>query len=102
MPKQILIISDMEFDEGVYYNGNPLEESQVEFKKYGYQLPKLVFWNVCGRTNTIPMTQNDLGVYLISGFSPNVLSIVFEGAENQFESLKKILDKVYSKVPEIS
>ena len=101
LPKQILIISDMEFDEGVYYSGNPLEESQLEFKKYGYQLPKLVFWNVCGRTNTIPMTQNDLGVYLISGFSPNVLNIVFEGAENQFESLKKILDTTYSKVPEI-
>ena len=101
LPKQILIISDMEFDEGVDYIGNPIEESQMEFEKYGYQLPKLVFWNVCGRTNTIPITQNNLGVYLISGFSPNVLNIVFEGTENQFESLKKILDTIYSKVPEI-
>lgn len=101
LPKQILIISDMEFDEGVDYIGNPIEESQMEFEKYGYQLPKLVFWNVCGRTNTIPITQNKLGAYLISGFSPNVLNIVFEGTENQFESLKKILDTIYSKVPEI-
>ena len=102
LPKQILIISDMEFDAGVSYVGNPIEESQLEFEKYGYQLPKLVFWNVCGRTNTVPITQNKLGAYLISGFSPNALNIVFEGTENQFEALKKILDAVYSKVPEIS
>ena len=102
LPKQILIISDMEFDAGVSYVGNPIEESQAEFEKYGYQLPRLVFWNVCARTNTIPVTQNKLGVYLISGFSPNVLDIVFEGMGTPFESLKKILDKNYSEVPEIS
>lgn len=101
LPKQILIISDMEFDQGVSYVGNPIEESQIEFEKYGYQLPKLVFWNVNGRTNTIPVTKNELGAYLISGFSPNILNIVFEGMDSQFESLKRILDKTYSEVPEI-
>ena len=41
------------------------------FAKYGYKLPKLVFWNVNSRTKTIPMTENEMGVVLVSGFSPN-------------------------------
>lgn len=101
LPKQILIISDMEFDEGTDYVGNPIEESQVEYKKYGYTLPRLVFWNVNGRTNTIPVTQNDMGVYLLSGFSPNVLNILSYGVDNQFEALKEELDRKFKEVPEI-
>ena len=102
LPKQILIISDMEFDQGVDYRGNPIEESQVEYKKYGYTVPKLIFWNVNSRTNTVPIKTNDLGVYLLSGFSPNVLNILSDGLDNQFEALIKELNKKYQEVPEIT
>lgn len=101
LPKQILIISDMEFDEGADFEGNPIEESQKEFEKYGYKVPKLIFWNVNSRTNTIPIKTNELGVYLLSGFSPNVLNILSDGLDNQFEVLIKELDKKYQEVPEI-
>ena len=102
LPKQILIISDMEFDQGASYVGNPIEESQVEFEKYGYTLPKLVFWNVNSRTKTIPIAQNKLGVYLLSGFSPNVLSILNGEELDPFKALLKELDKKFSEVPEIN
>ena len=102
LPKQILIISDMEFDQGASYIGNPIEESQVEYKKYGYTVPKLIFWNVNSRTNTVPIKTNELGVYLLSGFSPNVLNILSDGLDNQFEALIKELDKKYKDVPEIT
>ena len=101
LPKQILIISDMEFDEGVDYTGNPIEESQQEFEKYGYQLPKLVFWNICGRTNTIPVKENELGVYLLSGFSPNILSMLSNGKLDPLEALFEELDKKYREVLEL-
>lgn len=101
LPKQILIISDMEFDEGADFEGNPIEEAQQEFGKYGYKVPKLIFWNVNSRTNTIPIKTNELGVYLLSGFSPNVLNILADGLDNQFEALIKELDKKYQEVPEI-
>lgn len=102
LPKQILIISDMEFDQGASYIGNPIEESQVEYKKYGYTVPKLVFWNVCSRTETISVKENELGVYLLSGFSPNVLSMLDSGELDPFKALLKILDKsCFKKVPEI-
>lgn len=102
LPKQILIISDMEFDEGIDFVGNPIEESQKEFEKYGYKVPKLIFWNVNSRTNTVPIKTNELGVYLLSGFSPNVLNILEDGLDNQFEALIKELDKKYKEVPEIT
>lgn len=100
--KQILIISDMEFDQGVDFVGNPIEEAQKEFEKYGYKVPKLIFWNVCSRTNTVPIKTNELGVYLLSGFSPNVLNILADGLDNQFEALIKELDRKFKEVPEIS
>lgn len=102
LPKQILIISDMEFDEGVDFKGNPIEESQQEFEKYGYKVPKLIFWNVCSRTNTVPIKTNELGVYLLSGFSPNVLSMLESGKLDPLEALFEELDKKYKEVPEIS
>ena len=101
LPKQILIISDMEFDEGVSFKGNPLEESQQEFERYGYKVPKLIFWNVNSRTNTVPIKTNDLGVYLLSGFSPNVLNLLSYGVENQFEALVDELERKFKEVPEI-
>ena len=101
LPKQILIISDMEFDEGADFEGNPIEEAQKEFEKYGYKVPKLIFWNVNSRTNTVPIKTNELGVYLLSGFSPNVLNILADGLDNQFEALAKELERKYKEVPEI-
>ena len=102
LPKQILIISDMEFDDGVDFEGNPIEEAQKEFEKYGYRVPKLIFWNVNSRTNTVPIKTNELGVYLLSGFSPNVLNILADGLNNQFEALIKELDRKYQEAPEIN
>lgn len=102
LPKQILIISDMEFDEGTSYVGNPIEESQVEYEKYGYKVPKLVFWNINSGTNTIPVEENELGVYLLSGFSPNVLSMLESDDLDPLKALFKELDKKYKEAPEIS
>ena len=102
LPKQLLIISDMEFDEGVDYTGNPFEEAQKEFGKHGYTIPKLVFWNVCSRTNTVPLTMNGQGVYLLSGFSPNVLNLLGGSVENPFEALIEELGRKFKEVPEIN
>ena len=99
LPKQVLIISDMEFDASADYTDNVFVNAQKEYEKYGYKLPRLIFWNVASRTKTIPITQNELGVYLLSGFSPNVLNILSYGLDNQFEALIKILDEKYGEVP---
>jgi len=101
MPKNILIISDMEFDNCVECNGirrSPTKKLFNEFKKRykdnGYKLPKLIFWDVCSRTGTIPLKENDLGVALVSGFSTNIADMVMN---DKLDPLEILLDKVNSK-----
>lgn len=105
MPAQVLIISDMEFD-GAYggnrFNGtsNVFKKAATKYANAGYKLPKLVFWNVCSRTNTIPVTQNENGVILVSGFSVNTLNMVLNGKTDPFLSLVDELDtKEYAAIP---
>ena len=68
---------------------------EVIAKRYddaGYSLPKLIFWNVNSRTQTIPLTENELGVALVSGFSQNVLKMVMNTKFDPFEVLIETLD----------
>ena len=108
LPKNILIISDMEFDScatcnashkdrwGYTMRANPDQRLfNVIAQKYaaaGYQMPRLVFWNVNSRTGTIPVKENDLGVALVSGFSVNVAKMVMSGQTDPFECLVETLN----------
>lgn len=97
MIKNILIISDMELDRA-QSSRRPLEKTlfynvERKYKEAGYKLPKLAFWNVCSRTKTIPVKENDLGVCLISGYSQNVLQMVMSEKYDPYEVLIEMLDK---------
>lgn len=102
MPERILIVSDMEFDQATTHNcywdrckfdWTPLfEEIKKKYEDKGYKLPKLVFWNVCSRTNTSPLNENEAGVVLVSGFSVNTLKMVMSNNLNPWEVLKETLD----------
>ena len=99
LPDRILIVSDMEFDCasnntkcGVYGMKALFDELADRYEANGYKLPKLVFWNVNSRTNTIPMTVNEMGVIMVSGFSPNILSMVMSDQTDPWLALKEALD----------
>ena len=101
MPKQVLIISDMEFDSGASYTGaNVFVEADRKYRAAGYKLPKIVYWNVGSRSDTIPMLQNENGVVLVSGFSVNTLNMVLNGETDPFLAFVKELDsKTYEAIP---
>ncbi len=93
LPSTILVISDMEFDDGLL---NPLDSKLFDsinnkFKSNGYQLPKLAFWNLNSRSGTIPLIENDLGIALVSGFSPHITSMILSGELDPYECLKETL-----------
>lgn len=96
MPERIVIVSDMEFDSMTYSYRNSLktlfEQISDKYKMSGYKMPKLIFWNVASRTNTIPMTENELGVVLLSGYSVNLLKMVMSNQTDTWLALKEILD----------
>ena len=94
MPKNILIISDMEFNSACYGRPNEALFTTIA-KKYearGYKLPRLVFWNVNSRTGTIPVKENDLGVALVSGFSVNIVNMVMSNKLDPYECLLDVLN----------
>ena len=104
VPQNILIISDMEFDNCATcgtstnhwnYNAPDSRLFQVIAKRYadaGYKLPRLVFWNVNSRTGTIPVKENKLGVALVSGFSVNIVKMVMSGKTDPYECLLETLN----------
>ncbi len=116
LPKQVLIISDMEFDAArgtnhyyYYYTEDQMREqdeklfSKIEnkYRQAGFQMPRLIFWNVCGRTDTIPMVDAEQGVCLLSGFSQNAMKVAAHKEVDPYESLLKTLDSPrYDKVEE--
>lgn len=84
LPHTVLILSDMEFDACVDSGDSSPTIRQKPIKKlfdtlarryatHGYLLPRLAFWNICSRTGTIPIRENELGAALVSGFSPTAL-----------------------------
>ena len=95
MIKNILIISDMEFvtAQRMWYNSAPVLTQPLfdlikrRYSDAGYALPKLIFWNVNSRTQTIPLVENELGVALVSGFSQNVLKMVMTNNLNPYDIL---------------
>ena len=104
LPQNILILSDMEFDEGATTNRSRdswsvyrptttlFDKIEKEYAEYGYKLPRLVFWNICSRTGTIPVKENDLGVALVSGFSPAIVKMVLSNSTDPFECLLEQLN----------
>jgi len=96
LPKQVVIISDMEFDSAT--GGSDPDEylfSTIadKYKAAGYKMPRLIFWNVCGRSDTIPMVNNDEGLCLLSGFSQNAMKIAAnKEKKDPYEALIAVLD----------
>lgn len=105
LPKNILIISDMEFDACTHsycwedygyrstFDQSLFAEIGRRWELAGYKLPRLVFWNVCSRSETIPLKENDLGVALVSGFSPNIADMVMSG---ELDPWKLLVDKLHT------
>ena len=82
MPKRLYILSDMQFDCCVE-GGNSLplfEAMKKKYACYGYELPEIVFWNLCSRGAAIPVTLSQTGAALVSGFSPAIFDMVKSGS----------------------
>ena len=106
LPNQVLIISDMEFDMANRPDGwnrpvvpwKPFNQTlfckiEDKYNAAGYSMPQLIFWNVCGRTDTLPMVDKDKGICLLSGFSQNAMKVAGNKEEKDpYEKLLKTLD----------
>lgn len=83
MPTMVLILSDMEFNQGTRGNWDKSAQEIFESKyaEAGYKMPKIVYWNIQARNNNFPVQFNKEGVGLVSGFSPSLLTSVLSGKD---------------------
>lgn len=80
LPDKLVIISDMEFNCCVENaEQSNFEAAKALFARHGYKLPELVFWNVASRNRQQPVARNEQGVYLVSGCTPRLFSMVLSG-----------------------
>ena len=109
LPERIIVISDMEIDEGTecYWSRGQqhrtwtskntqtnMEAIREEWAKDGLQLPKLVYWNVCARNNIILDGGDD--VSFVSGASPVLFEQICKGVTGWELCLDKLLSERYS------
>lgn len=94
MPRTLFIISDMEFDAACSKNDKSnFEEAKRKFSEAGYELPEIVFWNVCSRNNQVPVTKDERGAYLVSGCSPSILkNALNKKAKTPFEMMMEVIN----------
>lgn len=81
MPAQIIIITDVEFNNPQNGKTN-LETIKDKYRAAGYEMPQLVFWNVNSRQNNCPAQADEKGVLLVSGSSPSVFKTLLTGTEH--------------------
>lgn len=79
MPKAIIVVSDMEINSFTSYdfNWNFIETMRARFAQHGYDLPKIILWNVEARNDTFLTKSND--VLFISGQSASSFKAVLTG-----------------------
>lgn len=106
LPEYLLVISDMEIDSGTrlgcYWDNQTrfsptteIDGIRAKWASHGYEMPKLVWWNVQARNNTILDT--DPSATYVSGFSPSIFKQLMTGkigAELMYETLNSERYKV--------
>lgn len=116
MPKTLVIISDMEIDyatEGYYraswdrhkevFKGwttktaaTEMEKIRLDFAEAGLTCPKLVYWNVEARNNTILDSGDD--VSFVSGCSPVLFEQICKGVTGYELMMDKLMTKRYEAI----
>ena len=93
LPKALVIISDLEID---FWDGGSLtftEEMRKRFADAGYEMPKLVYWNVASRQDTFLASKNDPDALLVSGQSTSTFKNLIKGIElSAFEMMEQTLN----------
>ncbi len=95
IPQTIYIISDMEFDYCARYGNQRctnFEFAKKQFEKYGYKLPKVVFWNVASRNQQVPVTAHESNTVLVSGSSSSIFEMVQKDTANPLEFMNMVIE----------
>lgn len=99
LPKKIIIVTDMEFDDCTYYHSEGIdcyktfyEEMKAKFELAGYSIPTIVFWNVNARNNTFHVSYNTSGVIIVSGQATTVFkTLLSDDVSTPLEYMQSVI-----------
>ena len=83
MPKMLLILSDMQFDQCARFDDTAMQMIERKFEDAGYSVPQIVFWNLNSSDN-VPVASDKSGAALVSGFSPSIMTSLLAADLDQF------------------
>lgn len=93
MPKMLVIFSDMQFDNCARFDDSAMEGFKRRYQSAGYEMPKIVFWNLNG-ANNVPVKSNESGVAMVSGFSPALMKALLSDELEEFTPVNVMLKTV--------
>lgn len=83
MPKMLLILSDMQFNQCVQHDDSAMQMIERKYAEAGYELPQVVFWNLNSSDN-VPVKADKSGAALVSGFSPTIMTSLLSADTKEF------------------
>jgi hypothetical protein len=95
MPTKILILSDMQFNAAVVNGSNVslMNAIRLRYEKSGYDLPKIVFWNLRLLSENFPVKFDEIGTAMVSGFSPSILKAILASKDmTPYNTMKETID----------
>ena len=94
LPKALVVVSDMEINR--YFSGYGLDfvsEMAMRFHKAGYEMPKLILWNVEARQDIFHASKDNPYVQFASGSSTSTFKSILESiGMNAYEAMLKVLN----------
>lgn len=101
LPKRVLILSDMGFNDASEYTPNEtlFQTINKKWNKAGYEMPTLIFWNILGESRwgygskAIPVSYNeDFPCILVSGYNTASLNMALKGQESPLEGILSVIN----------
>ena len=85
MPQTLLILSDMQFDaDNSGWDDTAKSLIGRKYSAAGYNMPNIVFWNLSASYENVPVKFDELGVAMVSGFSPVIMKAVLAADFDKF------------------
>jgi hypothetical protein len=95
-PETIIIFSDMQFNQATRSNGVEItnyDNIKHMYEESGYQIPKIVFWNLNGKICEYPVKNGSQNTALVSGYSPSLFKLFLKGMDySPYKIMRSAID----------
>ena len=96
----LFVFSDMQFDDAAT-NTYPHNQIKEDYRLAEMTMPQIVYWNLSAVKTALPITMNDYGNVMISGFSSKLFDLFMTDMPfDPMTILRQTLDKYDGIIPE--